>query len=548
MAMKECHSKSLKVKPLRDMRSLPEAFSFGGDPMVIKRFAIVIALTLLVALCGVSLPMEARGQIKQLTIGIGIDADSLNPQEQTTTLVMNMCALLYDTYLYQTPEGRLEPHLITGYEVSLDGLTWTLHLRQGVKFSDGTPFNAKAVKLNFDRALDPKVKVPLRFTLSTLNECVVIDDSTVQLRLMYPFAPMSQVLSTVVASAVSPAAIEKFGDKIRKHPVGAGPFRLSEWVRGDRIVMVRNDDYWGPKPAIEKIIWKIEPDHLAREFMLRNGQIDICYDPSPPDVATLQADAKIKVDMAPDTRTVFMALRRDLPALKDKRVRQAFNYAVDKKGIAKRVLFDSAQPMDGPVSSMLFGYSRMERQYDYNPDMARHLLKEAKFDFNQTIRLAAPRGRYLFDAHVAEAVQAYLQAIGVKTELRVYCGWPTYMAAVNKVEQPEMDVALLGSEPVIMDVGTALYGQFHSSVIPPKGLGFAFYSSPEFDKAIEAARIEQDPNNRLELFKKAEEIVWDDCPWIWLYTEKSVIAYNSKIHNMFATPMDMFYPTYVTMK
>jgi peptide/nickel transport system substrate-binding protein len=149
---------------------------------------------------------------------------------------------------------------------------------------------------------------------------------------------------------------------------------------------------------------------------------------------------------------------------------------------------------------------------------------------------------------VAEAVQAYLQAIGVKTELRVYCGWPTYMAAVNKVEPPEMDVALLGSEPVIMDVGTALYGQFHSSVIPPKGLGFAFYSSPEFDRTIEAARMEQDPNKRLELFNKAEEIVWDDCPWIWLHVEKSVIAHSSKIQNMSATPTEMFCTTYMTMK
>jgi ABC-type transport system substrate-binding protein len=123
---------------------------------VTKRFAIVVALTVMVALWGVYSPMDARGQIKQLTIGIGIDADTLNPQEQTTTLIQNMCALLYDTYLYQTPEGKLEPRLVTKYEVSPDGLNWTLHLRKGVKFSDGTPFNAKAVKLSFDRTLDPK--------------------------------------------------------------------------------------------------------------------------------------------------------------------------------------------------------------------------------------------------------------------------------------------------------------------------------------------------------------------------------------------------------
>jgi peptide/nickel transport system substrate-binding protein len=289
------------------------------------------------------------------------------------------------------------------------------------------------------------------------------------------------------------------------------------------------------------------PDPLTREVMLRNGQIDICYKPPPPDVAALKADAKFKVDMPLDTRTMFMALRCDQPALKDKRVRQAFNYAVDKRGIVKRILFDDAQPMDGPVSPMLFGYARMEPQYEYNPDKAKQLLKEADFDFNQTIRLATPQGRYLFDTQVAAAVQAYLQAIGVKAELRLY-DWPTYMAAVYKVEQPELDVSLLGWGPSMMDADVALYGQFHTSVIPPKGLGSAFYSSPEFDKAIEPTRIEQDPNKRLELFKKAQEIVWDDCPWIWLYVEKFVIAYSSKIQDMVVTPTEMFYPTYITMK
>jgi ABC-type transport system substrate-binding protein len=515
--------------------------------MVTKRFAIVIALTLLVALWGVSSPMEAGGQIKQLTIGIGIDADTLNPQEQTTSLIINMCALLYDTYLYQTPEGKLEPRLVTKYEVSPNGLTWTLHLREGVKFSDGTPFNAKAVKLSFDRALDPKLKVPLRFVINMVNECVVVDDSTVQLKLEYPYAPMDQVFSMVVVSTISPTAIEKYGDDIRNHPFGAGPFKLSEWVKGDRIVMVRNHDYWGPKATVEKIIWKIVPDPTTREIMLRNGQIDICYKPSPPDVEALKSDTKYKVDMPLDTRTMFMALRCDQPFLKDKRIRQAFNYAVDKKGIVKRILFDNAQAMDGPMSPMLFGYSKMEPQYDYNPYKAKQLLKEANFDFSQTIRLATSQGRYLFDVQVAEAVQAYLQAIGVKAELRVY-EWRTYMAAVYKVEQPEMDVALLGWAPLFMDADGALYGQFHTSVIPPKGLGSAFYSSPEFDKAIEATRIEHDPKKRIELFKKAEEIAWDDCPWIWLHVEKFLIAYSSKIQNMPVTPTEMFYPTYITMK
>jgi ABC-type transport system substrate-binding protein len=513
---------------------------------VTKRFAIVMALTLAV-LWGVCSPTGAQAQIKQLTIGIGIDADTLNPQEQTTTLMQNMCALLYDTYLYLTPEGKLEPRLVTKFEVSPDGLTWTLHLRQGVKFSDGTPFNAKAMKLSFDRALDPKLKVPLRFTITMVNEVVVVDDSTVQLKLKYPFAPLDQTLSMAVASTISPAAIEKYGEDVRNNPVGAGPYKLSEWVKGDRIVMVRNDDYWGPKATVEKITWKVVPDVSTREAMLRAGQIDICYKPSPANVAALKADPKIKVDMPLDTRTIFIALRGDRPILKDKRVRQAFNYAVDKKAIVKKILFDTGEPMDGPVSPMVFGYAKMEKQYDYNPDKAKQLLKEANFDFNQTVRIASPQGRYLFDTQVAEAVLAYLQAIGVKAELRVY-DWPTFMAAVYVVDNPQMDMSLLGWGPLIMDADTALYGQFTTSVYPPKGLGSAFYSNPEFDKIMEQSRLEQNPEKRRAVLVEASKIVWEDCPWLWLHVEKFVIAYNSKIQNMPVTPTEMFYPTYITMK
>jgi peptide/nickel transport system substrate-binding protein len=514
---------------------------------VTKRFALVMVLAVMVALWGFYSPMEAHGQIKQLTIGIGIDADTLNPQEQTTTLIQNMCALLYDTYLYMTPEGKLEPHLATKYDVSADGLTWTLHLRKGVKFSDGTPFNAKAAKMSWDRALDSKFRVPLRSTITCVNECVVVDDSTIQLKMKYPFAPMSPTLSLVVATTISPAAIEKYGDDVRNNPVGAGPYKLSEWVKGDRIVMVRNDDYWGPKATVEKIIWKIVPDVSTREAMLRTGQIDICYKPSPANVAALKADPKIKVDMPLDTRTIFIALRGDRPILKDKRVRQAFNYAVDKKAIVKKILFDTAEPMDGTVSPMLFGYAKMEPQYDYNPDKAKQLLKEANFDFNQTVRLATPQGRYLFDTQVAEAVQAYLQAIGVKTTLRAY-DWPTYMAAVYKVEQPEMDADLLGWGPLIMDADMALYLQFTTSVYPPKGLGSAFYSNPEFDKIMEQSRQEQNPEKRKALLVQASKIIWEDCPWLWLHVEKFVIAYSSKIQNMPVTPTEMFFPTYITMK
>ncbi|NWF92800.1 MAG: hypothetical protein HXY46_07770 [Syntrophaceae bacterium] len=517
-----------------------------------KKMAIhikrILFISLLVMGLGLwSAPSGQGAEVKELRIGIGIDADTLNPQEQTTTLIQNMCDLIYDTLFYQNPEAKLEPRLATRYEMSKDGLTYTIHLRKGVKFSDGTPCDAKAVKLTLDRALDPKMRVPLRFAIAVIKEVKVVDDHTIRLELKYPFAPLAATLSLTICSPISPAAIEKYGEGVREKPVGAGPYILKEWVKGDRIVMVRNENYYGKRPNVAQLTFKIIPDDATREAMLRTGQIDVCYKPLPSNVAALKADPKIRVDMPLDTRTIFMGLNCKKGVTQNKLVRQAFNYAVDKKAICKKILFDTAIPMEGPVSPILFGYHRMAHQYDYNPDKAKELLKKANFDFNQTVSMRTPQGRYLFDKQVSEAVQAYLQAIGVKAELRTY-DWPTYIAGLLKpIEQSELEVFLLGWGPLILDADMGLYGQFHSSVNPPKGLGAAHYSNPVYDEAVEATRREQDPKKRLELFKKASEIVWDDCPWIWLHVEKFVIAYSSKVKGMVVTSTEKFYPTYVTM-
>jgi len=509
----------------------------------------VLSLSVFVVICMLGfMPLPSWAQIKELRIGIGIDADTLNPQEHTTTLPQNMSDLIQDTLLYQTPDNKLEPRLVTKYEMSKDGLTYTLHLRKNVKFSDGTPFNAKAVKLTFDRALDPKMKVPLRFAITMIKEVTIVDDYTVRIQLKYPFAPFATNLSLTLCSPISPAAIEKYGEDVRQHPVGAGPYILKEWVKGDRIVMVRNENYYGPKPTVAQLTFKIVPEDATREAMLRSGQIDVCYKPLPSNVAALKSDPNITVEMPLDTRTIFMGLNCQKGVTTNKLVRQAFNYAVDKKAICSKILFDTAVPMEGPVSPILFGYFKMTNQYDYNPEKAKELLKKANFDFNQTVQMRTPQGRYLFDKQVSEAVQAYLQAIGVKTELRTY-DWPTYVAGLLKpIKETELEVFLLGWGPIVLDADFGLYGQFHSSVNPPNGLGSAFYSNPEYDKIMDASRLEQNSAKRLEILKKASEMVWDDAPWIWLHVEKFVIAYSSKIKGMVVTGTEKFYPTYIKMQ
>lgn len=509
---------------------------------------IVILSLLIAGLCFCLAPFNARAEIKELIIGIGIDADTLLPYDQTTTLMQNMADLLYDSFFYQDPEGKLHPRLAAKYDVSSDGLTYTIHLRKGVKFSDGTDFNADAVKQAWDNVLNPKARVPLRFAVGMVKECVKIDDATVELKLKYAFAPLAPTMSMSLVSPISPAALEKYGENIRQHPTGAGPYTLQEWVKGDRIVMVRNENYYGKKPTVAKITWKVVPEASTREAMLRAGQTHICYKPLPSNVAALKADPNITVEMPLDTRTIFMGLNCQKGVTTNKKVRLAFNYAVDKKAIVKKILFGTAEPMDGPVSPKVFGYFKMDNQYDYNPEKAKQLLKEANFDFSKTVQMRTPNGRYLFDKQVSETVQAYLQAIGVKVELRTY-DWPTYVAGLLKpIEETELEVFLLGWGPLILDADMGLYGQFTCEVNPPKGLGSAFYCNPEYDKVMKASREEQDPQKRLALLKQASEIVWADSPWMWLHVEKFVIAYSNKIKGMVVTPTEKFYPHYITMQ
>jgi len=235
-------------------------------------------------------PPAARAEIEELRIGIGVDVNTFNPQESNTSLFINFCEFLFDTLVYQTPDGKIEPRLATRWTISPDGLDYTLHLRTGVKFTDGTPFDAHVMKQSLDRLLDRNVRVPLRFLVTMIKENTVVDDHTIKVTLKYPFSPFLANLSTCITSPLSPAAIKEYGKDLGQNPVGAGPYKLVEWVRSERVVMVRNDDYYGPKPTVKKLIFKIVPETTTREAMLRAGQIDICYKPLPANVAALKAD------------------------------------------------------------------------------------------------------------------------------------------------------------------------------------------------------------------------------------------------------------------
>lgn len=511
-----------------------------------KLTILVMALMLAGGLGFVPADADAK-DVKVLRIGIGIDPDTINPLEITTAIPANITELLYDTLLKTDAEGKVIPNMATDWSVSEDGKTWTFKLRKDIKYIDGAPFNAQTLKRQLELVQDPTVRMPFRFLFGPVKSLTVVDDYTVQYNLHAPFAPFADLLS-VFAIPSQKAVTPYDSTKLNKNPVGAGPFKLAEWVRGERLVLVRNDGYWGKKPTVGKIVFQIIPETATRVAMLRAGQLDLAYSPTPADVPSLEADPNITVTRPLSTRMIFMGMNTQKGPTADKLVRQALNYAVDKAAITDKILFKVAKPLDGPLPPSIFGHARMENQYDYNPEKAKALLKQANFSKDTVIKMITPNGRYTYDKQIAEAVQAYLQDIGVKTELRTY-DWPTYMAMTSKpLDQSEIEIYLTGWGFPYYDADAYLLMYFSSFVHPPKGLNTTYYLNPKFDQAVGGARQIMDPATRLALYKQAGTMLWDDAAAIWLYVEPFAIAHKSEYKNLDIRPNERIYPTYATMK
>ncbi|MBT4637709.1 MAG: hypothetical protein HN580_07725 [Deltaproteobacteria bacterium] len=508
--------------------------------MLLVGIALVISMGIM--------PAAVWGKdIKVLRIGIGIDPDTLVPFQITTMIPFNIAQLIYEPILQYGENGELIPNLATSWKFSPDGKTFTIKLRKGVKFTDGSDFNAYSHKNYIDMQLNPKIRAPFRFFLAAIKNVETPDAYTVKFNLKSTFAPMAEV--TALGAAMSLKATQPFDiNKLRKEHVGAGPYKLVEWVKGERLVLVRNENYWGKRPTVDKIIYRVIPESATRIAMLRSGELDISYSPSPPDIKSLEASPDFNVARPLSTRMIFIGMNTQKGFTKNKYFRQALNYAIDKKAITERVLFGIAKPLEGTMPPSLFGYSRMDNQYEYNPEKAKALLKKANFPPNTEISLISPVGRYNYDKQIAETVQAYLQNIGVNAKLRTY-DWPTYQAMTRKpLDKTELELFLLGWGAPYYDADFMTFMFFSSYVQPPRGLNSSFYSNKEFDKLTYMARVVLDKNKRKALYKKATEILWDDAPVIWLHVEPFSIAYSSKFKGIQVLSHEKCYPQYMTYR
>lgn len=477
-------------------------------------------------------------------VAIGVDPDTLDPVQMTTTTVANVVDYVVETLTRLDEQGKIRPWLAESWSVSADGRQYTFKLRQGVVFQDGTPFDARAVKWNFDRLKDGSVRVPIRAPYP-IERTDVVDTSTVRVTLTRPSAPFVSALSWTTAGLISPGSVDKSGNSYKNivHPVGTGPYVFEQRRKGESVTVSRYAKYWGKKPHYDGVVFRIVPEAATRESLILAGQADLIVLPPVADLPALGRNAAVKVLLAPSDRTIFIALNTTRPLLTDPRVRQALNYAVDKSAIIQSVLFGAADVSDAPMAPSLFGYCK-QQAYPYDPAKAKQLLAAAGVKPGTAVTFIHPTGRYVQDAQAAQAIAGYLRDAGLEPRLQTM-DWPSYIRTI--LTPPDKgnttDLHLLGWAPAFLDSSQQML-QFLSTYAPPNGLETTFYKNAQVDRALQAADRESNPAKREALYCEAAKQVWSDAPWIFLWVQRFPIVHSAKVTGVGSLPNEKFSAIY----
>jgi len=481
----------------------------------------------------------------ELTYALATSPDQLDPHRSGYAVAVRAIRTIHDSLVAQAPDGSIHPWLATEWEASPDGKSYTFKLRQDVKFHDGTPFNAEAVKYNYDRILNPETKAANSQSLIYPYESAeVIDEYTVKLNLKTPSGAFLGNLSQALVSIVSPTAAEKYGDQLTKNPVGSGPFKFVSWEENSQIVVERNPDYnWGPDslvdntgaPYLDKIAFKIVPEEATRIGSVQSGQILAGETVPPQNIASLANDAKLQIFKS-NTQglpfTLFINQKRE--PWGDTKLRQALQAAIDVGSIVKTLYLGTYDQAWSPLTPGTLGYdASLENVNKFDQSKANALFDElgwlkgddgirAKDGKKLTLRYVDGSPNREKRNDIAAIVQQQLKQVGIAVEVEITQDFRTVI-----FEQGNYDI--YGNSQVNSDP-EALRNFYHSgakSIAASQNL--PGYANAEVDALLDAGLVEQDPAKREDIYKQIQQIIIRDAVIIPIYVFPYTVAASKTV-------------------
>ncbi|ATV46050.1 glutathione ABC transporter substrate-binding protein GsiB [Pectobacterium brasiliense] len=502
--------------------------------MTIKRRWLVVA--------GVTAAMAASPvwAAKDAVIAVGSTFTSLDPYDANDSLSQTVAKSFYQGLFGFDKEMKLVNVLADSYDVSPDGLTYTVKLHPGVKFHDGTAFNAAAVKVNLDRASNPDSRLKRYNLFKMIEKTEAVDDLTVKITLKTPFSAFVNNLAHPAAVMISPAALKQYGKDIGFHPVGTGPYRFVTWNQTDFVKVEKFNGYWkAGLPKLDSITWRPVVDNNTRAALLQTGEAQFAY-PIPFEQAkVLEKNDKLALVASPSILHRYISMNVTQKPFDNPKVREALNYAINKEALIKVAFSGYATPAEGPLPSSI-DYSVKYHPWPYDPAKARELLKEAGYPDGFTTTLWSSHNHSTAQK-VLQFTQQQLAQVGVKVQVTAMDAGQRAAEVEGKgVKETGVRLFYTGWSASTGEADWALSPLFATASWPPAQFNTAFYSNPQVDADLANALKTTDRTEKQKLYKDAQDKIWADAPWIFLATERLVSANSKKLTGFYVMPDTLF--------
>ncbi|MDH0362732.1 glutathione ABC transporter substrate-binding protein GsiB [Comamonas aquatica] len=464
--------------------------------------------------------------------------ETLDPYNTNTTLTTAVTKSFYEGLFGFDKDMKVQNVLAESYTVSKDGLVYTFTLRKGVKFHDGTDFNAEAAKATLDRVMDPANRLLRANQFNRVAKVEAVNPQTLRITLKEPFGPFINALAHASAAMISPTALKKWGNKdIAFHPVGTGPFEFVEWKQTDAIVGKKFAGYWKQGyPKIDQVSWKPVPENSTRAAMLQTGEADFVFTLPYEQVATLEKSDKVEVVSAPSIIQRFLTFNMLQKPFDNPKVREAIGYAINKEALAKVAFNGYAFAAQGFVPQGV-EYAVKMQPIPYNVQKAKELLKEAGYPngFESTLwsgynNTTSQKTIQFLQQQLAQVgIKVSLEALEPGKRAELVDSWPDPKTA-------KVRLYYIGWSSSTGEADWAMRPLFATESWAPKLANYAFYSNPIVDESIAKALVSTDSAERATLYKNAQEQLAKDLPRIPLVTEKVLYAHSKRLSGVYVMP------------
>lgn len=475
---------------------------------------------------------------KDVVAAVASTFTTMDPYDANDTLSQAVVKSIYQGLFGFDKDMKMVPVLAEGFTASKDGLVYTVKLKKGIKFHDGTDFNAEAVKVTFDRVTNPENKLKRYVLYKNIAKTEVVDANTVKFTLHEPFSPFINSLAHPSGVIISPAALKQHGSKgIAQNPVGTGPFKFVEWKASDYLKVAKWDGYWRKGyPKVDTITWRPVVDNNSRSAMMQTGEAHFTFPVPYEQAEVLKAKGELELVAAPSIVHRYMSMNVNQKPFDNVKVREAINYAINKQALAKVAFSGYAIPAEGVMPKGV-EYAVKLGPWPYDPNKAKQLLKEAGYPNGFETQLWSAYN-HTTGQKVIQFLQQQLAQVGIKASVQA-------LEAGQRVEKVEsaqdpatapVRMYYVGWSSSTGEADWAMRPLLAGESAPPKMFNTAYYKNPQVDEDIKKALNTTDTKEKTALYADAQKRIWADAPWAFLVTEQLLSANSKKLSGFYVMP------------